>query len=71
MVIGLVGSAIWWLWLLLLTLPLLVWFLAREQHDMQRLIAAFLDEVAKDLHLYKVVIEPSKPAPTPPPARPV
>ena len=70
-VIGLVGSAIWWLWLLLLTLPLLVWFLAREQHDMQRLIAAFLDEVAKDLHLHKVVIEPSKPAPTPPPARPV
>ena len=68
-VIGLVGSAIWWLWLLLLTAPLLIWFLAREQHDMQRLIAAFLDEVAADLHLQKILIEPSKLSPAQPPSK--
>ena len=36
---GLVGPRLPWLWLLLLTLPLFVWFLRREQRNLQSMIA--------------------------------
>ena len=55
LVIGFVGSVIPWLWFLLLTLPLFVWFLEQEQRDLQRLIVVLLDEVAKQKQLHKVI----------------
>ena len=36
-----------WIWLVLLTLPILAWWLEQEKKDLQRLVAAFLDEVAR------------------------
>ena len=44
----------WWSWLLLLTLPPLIWFLNECRRDLQRLIAAFLDERAKEFGLAHV-----------------
>jgi glycosyltransferase involved in cell wall biosynthesis len=60
LVIGFVGPTIHWLWLLLLTLPLFVWRQHKEKRDLQRIIAVFLGDVAKQLGLTK--IEPRAPA---------
>jgi GT2 family glycosyltransferase len=54
LICGLAGPRVPWLWLLLLTLPLFVWFLRREQRNLQSMIAVFLDELAKEWHLTKV-----------------
>lgn len=43
-----------WLWLLLLSLPAFGWWLAKEEEDLQRLFAVFLDKVAQDMGLDKV-----------------
>ena len=45
--IGLLQDTNPWVWLILLSLPLLAWWLEQEKHDLQRLIAAFLDELAR------------------------
>ncbi len=66
LVCGLFGPRLPWLWLVLLTLPLFVWFLRREQRNLRSMIVVFLDELAKDWHLVKV--EPPndrQPAPEP------
>ncbi len=47
LLIGLVAHALPWLWMLLLTLPLLGLYFESEKRTLQRLIVAFLDEVAK------------------------
>lgn len=44
---GFVGPWLRWLWCLLLTLPLIVWYLRREQRNLRSLIVVFLDEAAK------------------------
>ena len=41
------------IWMLLLTLPMLAWFIEQQKHDVQALIAVFLDEVARNLKLVK------------------
>jgi hypothetical protein len=51
---GLLGPRLPWLWLMLLTLPLFVWYLRREQRNLQSMIVVFLDELAKDWRLTKV-----------------
>jgi glycosyltransferase involved in cell wall biosynthesis len=51
---GFVGAWLPWLWSLLLTLPLFVWYLRHEQRNLQSLIAVFLDEVAKEWKLVKL-----------------
>jgi len=70
LVLGIVGLAVPWLWTLLLTLPLFIWFLRREQRTLQSTIAVFLDEIAKDWNLIQVpgdMAAERKPAtPTPP-----
>ncbi len=53
-IIGFLGQNSWWPYLLLLTVPLFVWFLAKNQRDAQRLIAVFLDELAAELKLKKI-----------------
>jgi glycosyltransferase involved in cell wall biosynthesis len=54
LVIGLLSSTFWWLTLLVLTIPCLIWFIGKEQSDLQRLTSVFLDEVATDLKLKKI-----------------
>jgi hypothetical protein len=54
LVIGIVGKDLPWLWMLLLTMPIFGWFLEQEKRNLQRLIAAFLDEVAKQRGLVKL-----------------
>jgi hypothetical protein len=51
---GLLGPRLHWLWLLLLTLPAFVWFLRRQQRNLQSMIVVFLDDLAKEWHLTKV-----------------
>lgn len=52
LVIGALG--VWWAWLLLLFLPLLAWWLNSACRDLTRLIATFLDVLAKEFNLVKV-----------------
>lgn len=54
LVIGFVGKAIPWLWLLLLLQVLFAWFLEVEQRDLKRLIIAMMDEVGGQKGLYKI-----------------
>ena len=64
--LGFAGPGLRWLWLLLLTLPLLAWLLQREKRNLQSMIVVFLDELAKDLNLAKVQTQDDgrqKPAP--------
>ena len=35
-------------------LPLFAWFLAKDQRDLQRLIAVFIDELASEMKLKKI-----------------
>lgn len=53
-IIGLAGAGGWWPFMLLLSLPIFVLFLAKNQRDLQRLIAIFLDELAAELKLKKI-----------------
>jgi len=58
LVIGIVGRAQPWLWSLLLTMPLFGWFLHQEKKGHQRLVAAFLDSVARQRDLTKLTFDP-------------
>jgi hypothetical protein len=60
LVIGFLGPIFPWLWALLLTLPLFVWWLRREQRNLQRLMAVFLDETAQEIGLAKVQNPPQR-----------
>ena len=68
LLIGLVSSTVPWLWMLLLTLPLLGLYLENEKRILQRLIVAFLDELAVKHELTKVPF--AKTAETTPFAKP-
>ena len=54
LVIGIIAGTQPWLWMLLLTMPIFGWFLEQEKRNLQRLIAAFLDDVAKQRGLTKL-----------------
>ena len=54
LIIGFLGQETSWPYLLLLTLPLFAWFLAKDQRDLQRLIAVFIDELASEMKLKKI-----------------
>ena len=43
-----------WYWMLLMTLPILAWFIEMEQRDLQRLFVALTDDVAKTKGLLKL-----------------
>jgi GT2 family glycosyltransferase len=72
------GAEHWrWLWALLLTMPLPAWYFARKKRDLQSIVIVFLDELAADHKLTRVMppafgVEPSRPtaisASTPRPA---
>jgi len=48
LLIGVVAHEQPWLWMILLTMPLLGWFLEQEKRNLQRSIGRFLDEVAQE-----------------------
>lgn len=54
LVIGMAGSVYPLLWLQLLSLPVFGWWLEKIQQDLQRLVAVFLDETAKEIGLMKL-----------------
>jgi len=54
LVIGLMSSWRPWSWLLLLTMPLAVWMLRRDQRKLKSVMAVFLDQLARDQNLTKV-----------------
>ncbi|HEY0549841.1 MAG TPA: glycosyltransferase [Verrucomicrobiae bacterium] len=68
LLIGLVASAVPYLWMLLLTLPLLGLYFENEKRILQRMIVALLDEVAAQHQLTKVRFEQMREgkSPTPP-----
>ena len=53
-VIGFAWRSLWEIWFLLLTMPAFAWFVRRHEHDLQRLIAALLDDVANRAGIKKV-----------------
>jgi GT2 family glycosyltransferase len=61
------GSDHWrWLWALLLTLPMLAWFFERKKRDLQSVVIVFLDELARDNNMIRIVppVDTDKPMPT-------
>ena len=58
LVIGFVKDALPWIWLLLLSMPAMVWFLRQEQRNLQCLIAVLVDEIAKKDGLIKLERKP-------------
>jgi hypothetical protein len=54
LVIGLLGQTFWWFALLLLTVPPFIWWISKEQSDLQRLASVFMDDVASELKLKKI-----------------
>ncbi len=51
LIIGFMGSWWRWPWLLLLSMPLFAWFLARQKRNLRAVMVAFLDELAKERSL--------------------
>ncbi|HRI15533.1 MAG TPA: glycosyltransferase [Verrucomicrobiota bacterium] len=51
-IIGFLGQ--WWAWSLLLSLPLVAWWLNQEKRDLTRVTATFLDDLAKEFKLIKI-----------------
>jgi O-antigen biosynthesis protein len=54
LLIGLFRERFPWIWMLLLTLPVFVWFIEQEERDLQRAVAVLLDHVAGDLGMKRV-----------------
>lgn len=55
LLLGFLGRRWPWLWLLLLSLPLFAWFMRRQGRSLQSTIIVFLDQLAKDLNLLKLI----------------
>jgi hypothetical protein len=54
LLIGFLGRSNEWLWMLLLSLPLLGWLVAQQERSLQSLIAVFLDDLAQAHGMIKV-----------------
>jgi O-antigen biosynthesis protein len=59
---GLMRHWLPWLWAMLLTLPLFVWFIRRQQRHLQSIIVVFLDNLAKEWRLAKAQPQPAEPS---------
>jgi GT2 family glycosyltransferase len=64
LICGLMDHRLRWLWALLLTLPLFVWFIRRQQRNLQSMIVVFLDDLAKEWGLTRT--QPRPPSSSPP-----
>src|SRR5262249_33664519 len=54
LIVGVLARELPWLWMLLLTMPVLGWYLEHEKRNLQRIIAVFLDEVARQRTMLKM-----------------
>ncbi len=54
LVLGFVTPRFHWLWLLLVTLPMLAWLLHRQRRQLQSIVTVFLDNLAKEWKLIKI-----------------
>jgi glycosyltransferase involved in cell wall biosynthesis len=63
LVIGLLRSWRPWSWFLLLTLPLMIWFLWFSQRNLRSVVTVFLDELAKEMGLMKILPESQRQTP--------
>jgi GT2 family glycosyltransferase len=70
LVLGIFGARWPWLWLLLLSLPLLGWLLHRQGRNLQSMLVVFLDQLAKDSNLIKLRPDTAVQSRNPPAARP-
>lgn len=52
--IGLIQQDFPWIWLVLLTLPLISWWLEQEKRDLQKLVVTFLDDVARSHQMQRM-----------------
>ncbi len=59
-VIGLLQRDFVWVWMILLSMPILAWWLEQEKRDLQRLVAAFLDELARGHQMSRVEWDPAR-----------
>ena len=60
LLIGVVRNDLGWIWMLLLTMPVFGWFLEQEKRNQQRLIAAFLEDLARQRGLTKLKFTPEQ-----------
>jgi hypothetical protein len=60
LVIGIVASEQPWLWLLLLSMPMLWWLLAQERRTVLGAMIAFIDELAGKCGMTKLVFDPKE-----------
>ncbi len=54
LVIGIIGKSTAWIWMILLTLPLVHWYFASEERTLRSIMVLVLDEIAKSLGLIKI-----------------
>ena len=64
LLIGLISAWRPWSWLILLSLPLCVWLLLRDQRKLQSIATVFLDELAKERGLAKIHADAETQAPS-------
>jgi len=60
LIIGVLAHKQPWLWMLLLTMPLFGWYIEYEKRLLQRLIAVFLDDVARQRGLSRMTYDAAK-----------
>jgi GT2 family glycosyltransferase len=70
LLLGLFGARSRWLWLMLLSLPLVGWLLHRQGRNLQSMLIVFLDQLAKDSGLIRLQRDSGVQKPSPPAARP-
>jgi hypothetical protein len=70
LLLGFVGPWMPWLWFILLSLPVLAWFLWREQRNLRSMMIVFLDELAERHDLITIQPEQSTEQPATVPAKP-
>ncbi|HEY2084138.1 MAG TPA: glycosyltransferase [Verrucomicrobiae bacterium] len=56
--VGVMGFERIWPWFVLLTLPLVGWFVQRQRRKVQSVVTVFLDQLAKESSLTKIQSEP-------------
>jgi GT2 family glycosyltransferase len=63
--VGVIGFELIWPLLILLSLPVFVWFVRRERRKLQSLVTIFLDQVGKGLSLTKIYSDAEVSTPEP------
>jgi len=57
LIIGMISRDIPYIWMLLLTLPIFGWFFEQEKQNLQRIVAALLDDLAAEMKMTRLNYE--------------